>query len=101
MPNVMRLAPDGWIKKQEDPDDTKDEYDAEVQSQEVKGGAKRSAWARLIQKVYGIDPLICSKCGSEMRIIAFIMEPEQIDRIMQHLIKNGRAPPGTGESFIS
>ncbi len=41
----------------------------------------------------GINPLICEKCGSDMRIVAFIMEPEQIDRIMQHLIKQGRAPP--------
>ncbi len=29
-----------------------------------------------------------------MRIVAFIMDPEQIDRIMKHLIKQGRAPPG-------
>ncbi len=33
-----------------------------------------------------------------MRIVAFIMEPEQIDRIMQHLINRGRAPPGITES---
>jgi len=38
-------------------------------------------------------PLICEKCGSEMRIVSFIMEPEQIDRIMQCLINKGRAPP--------
>ena len=29
-------------------------------------------WARLIQKVYNIDPLKCPKCGGRMRIIAFI-----------------------------
>jgi hypothetical protein len=26
----------------------------------------RSAWARLIAKVYEVDPLICPRCGSEM-----------------------------------
>jgi hypothetical protein len=36
---------------------------------------QRSAWARLIKKVYGVDPLICPKCGSIMRIIAFILDP--------------------------
>ncbi len=25
-------------------------------------------WARLIQKVYEMDPLICPRCGSEMKI---------------------------------
>ena len=36
----------------------------------------------------GSLPLICEKCGSEMRIVAFIIDPEQIERIMQYLIKN-------------
>ena len=28
--------------------------------------------ARLIKKIYEADPLICPKCGSQMRIIAFL-----------------------------
>jgi hypothetical protein len=32
----------------------------------------RKRWAALINQVYETDPLICSKCGSEMKIIAFI-----------------------------
>ncbi len=99
MPYVVRLAPEGWSKKQEEQNTTKVEDDTEVQSQDVKGSAKRSAWARLINKVYGINPLICDKCGSEMRIVAFIMDPEQIDRIMHHLKKQGRAPPGIAKSY--
>ncbi len=69
-----------------------------MEGQDVKGNAKRSAWARLINKIYGINPLIFRKCGSEMSIVAFIMEPEQIDRIMQHLINRGRAPPIIAQS---
>ena len=46
----------------------------------------------------GSLPLICEKCGSDMRIVAFIMEPEQINRIMKYLLNNGRAPPGIAES---
>ena len=99
MPYVVRLAPEGWSKNQGEQNNIKDN-DVEVESQNVKGSAKRSAWARLIKKVYGINPLICEKCGSEMRIVAFIMDPEQIDRIMQHLINKGRAPPGITESSI-
>ena len=86
------------IERQKEQNTAEVADDIEVQSQEVKGSAKRSAWARLINKVYGINPLICEKCGSEMQIVAFIVESEQIDRIIQHLIKQGRAPPEIAQS---
>ena len=34
--------------------------------------AYRKNWARLIQKIYELDPLTCTKCQGKMRIIAFI-----------------------------
>ena len=34
--------------------------------------AARSAWARLIRKVYEVDPLICPHCGGEMWFLAVI-----------------------------
>ena len=40
-----------------------------------------STWARLIKKVYGVDPLVCPKCGKEMKIIAIIPEPEETTKI--------------------
>jgi UDP-glucose 4-epimerase len=42
-------------------------------------------WARLIQKIYEVDPLICPKCNGEMRIIAFIEQPLSIKKILKHL----------------
>ena len=33
------------------------------------GGLNKS-WARLIQKIYEVDPLVCPRCGGKMRIIA-------------------------------
>jgi len=90
IPYIVRLVPEGWIRKQEEQDTVKKDVDIEVENQDVKGSAKRSAWARLINKVYGINPLICKKCGFEMLIVSFIMDSEQIDRIIQHLIKQGR-----------
>ncbi len=99
---IVRLAPEGWIKKQaEQAIIIKDDEAIAVDRQEVKGGAKRSSWARLINKVYGINPLICEKCGFEMSIVAFIMDPEQIDRLMKPLIKIGRAPPGIAKSYAT
>ncbi len=28
----------------------------------------KQTWARLIKKIYEVDPLICPKCGSEMTV---------------------------------
>jgi len=36
--------------------------------------------ARLIQKIYEVDPLTCPKCQGKMRIIAFI-EDEEVTRL--------------------
>ena len=62
----------------------------------------RANWARLIQKIYEIDPLACPKCGGIMRILAFIEEAAVICKILDHLglwdvpkrqPKRGREPP--------
>jgi len=42
-------------------------------------------WARLIQKVYEVDPLNCPQCGNTMRIIAVIDELAVIRKILKHL----------------
>jgi hypothetical protein len=54
---------------------------------------QKSTWAKLIKNVYGIDPLICPLCGSDMAIIAVIMDPFETIKILQHLAKTGRSPP--------
>jgi len=50
--------------------------------------------ARLIKKVYEVDPLICPKCQSEMRVMSVITDRTEVIRILRHLFKIGRAPPG-------
>jgi hypothetical protein len=47
--------------------------------------AFRKNWARLIQKIYEVDPLVCPRCQEEMRVIAFIEEQEVIRKILTHL----------------
>jgi len=42
---------------------------------EENNKALRKNWARLIQKIYEVDPLICPKCKDAMRIISFIEDP--------------------------
>jgi hypothetical protein len=43
------------------------------------------SWARLIKKVYEVDPLLCPNCGEKMRIIAFIDQWKTIVHILTHL----------------
>lgn len=57
-------------------------------------------WARLIRKIYEVDPLTCPKCQGRMRITAFIQDNEVIKKILKHLglweIKPRPPPKSTG-----
>lgn len=44
-----------------------------IRIDEPSANTRRNAnWVRLIQKVYEVDPLECSRCGGTLRIIALI-----------------------------
>lgn len=45
----------------------------------------KERWAEVITKVYETDPLLCTRCGGAMRIIAFIDQREVIEKILTHL----------------
>jgi len=47
--------------------------------------AKLKAWARLIQKIYEVDPLTCPQCKGAMKVISVIDQPEVVKHILQHL----------------
>jgi hypothetical protein len=68
----------------------------------VIGATAREAgkgWTALIKQVYESDPLSCPKCGSQMKIIAFIERRQTavIEKILRHggLWEEGaaRGPP--------
>jgi len=42
-------------------------------------------WAEMIRKVYEIDPMVCPKCGSRMKVVAFLTAHAVVDRIIDHL----------------
>jgi hypothetical protein len=56
--------------------------------------ALRRRWANLIRRVYEVDPLVCPRCGAEMRIIGFITEHSVIKRILDHIRNRDRASRG-------
>ncbi len=70
----------GLRKKAETDDDIPVIVKNEMSSREW-----RQNWARLIQKIYEVDPLTCPKCQGEMRIIAFIEDEAVIKKILKHL----------------
>jgi hypothetical protein len=39
----------------------------------------------LIAKVYQVDPLLCTRCGQRMSIVAFLTDAVAIRKILDHL----------------
>jgi len=68
------------------------------QNQKIKKRCQ-ATWAMLIKLVYEVDPLKCSACGGEMKVVSFIerRQIEVIERILKHCNlwkdKVPRSPP--------
>lgn len=45
--------------------------------------------------------MVCPRCGSEMRLIAVIADPEEVRTILRRLIKIGRSPPELDASTLN
>ena len=53
-----------------------------------------ASWARCIKWVFEVDPLACDKCGHQMRIVAFLQDSREIEKIAANLgLPTWRAPP--------
>jgi len=63
----------------------------------------RTSWARLIRKVYEIDPLLCAYCGGQLRIVACLTDLGSIHRFLAGTKAPAQQPqplahsPPTGE----
>ena len=62
---------------------------------------RRFAWVKLLAKIYEVRAFTCPKCQSDMSIIAVIMNPGEIKKILQHLVKIGRSPPGINTASLN
>ncbi|MCX5847111.1 MAG: transposase [Deltaproteobacteria bacterium] len=88
-------------KRQESTEDDDIPYIIESE-EDVK--AHRRKWAKLIQKIYEVDPLICPKCQGTMRIISSIEDGEIIKAILKHLgiwlVKSKPSPKAHGPPSV-
>jgi hypothetical protein len=50
-------------------------------------------WAELLQRVFEVDALRCPRCGTQMRLLAAIEDPEVARKILGCLGLPARGPP--------
>jgi hypothetical protein len=60
----------------------------------VEPSNARRRWAELLRRVYEVDPLVCPKCGGQMKVIGFITQRATIRRILDHLRAKPQARRG-------
>ncbi len=61
----------------------------------------RIAWAKLLSRIAEEFPLACPVCGGDIRLIAFIIDPAPIRKILRHVgepvdpppVSSARGPP--------
>ena len=51
------------------------------------------SWAQLLKRVFDIDMEHCPNCGGTLTILAAILDPAAIAKILSHLGLPIRAPP--------
>ena len=80
-----------------------DKSSPEVDAQRQAPGCCDQTWPMLIKRVCEIDPMVCPKCGDQMKVVAFIEPPqrEAIEKILRHSglwqSSTARAPPDVDE----
>ncbi len=59
--------------------------DSATDPDEVESRRRRLTWSQLIRKVYELDPLLCPYCGSQLEIVAFVVDWVSLRRLLTHL----------------
>ena len=102
-PCAAERAPGGWRSSHPNPlpDPNASGLEPLNDGEEVSLDARKQAWARLLAKVYEVDSLVCPMCGAQMEVVAILEGPVEIRRILSHLLKVGRVPPGFDPAVLN
>jgi Putative transposase len=57
------------------------------------GVSRRWPWARLLQRVFGFEVLVCDRCGGRRRILGAVTEPHAVRRLLAALGLAAEPPP--------
>ena len=77
-PYVAAHAPEGWKQKHADTPDSHEGQQIHDADPPLCSAERRAAWARSIAKVYEVDSMVCARCGSPMKVLAVINDPQQV-----------------------
>ena len=89
------LAPNAKLRPQiipGRPDSLNDPSD-DLQATPHHSTSARMSWAQLLKRVFDIDVECCPHCGGTLKILAAIVDPSVIAKILAHLGLPTRAPP--------
>jgi hypothetical protein len=81
--------------------ENRDEWIPCILESDESSKERRKNWARLIQKIYEVDPLTCPKFSGKMKVISVIEDQDVIKEILKHLRLwevNPRSPPRNAKS---
>ena len=59
---------------------------------------RRGSWAELLRRVYGIDGMLCPRCGGSLRFIAALTEGSAVRTLLAHLDLDDEPPPPASRS---
>ena len=98
-PNIYRLATESWQKghpnKALSVQVTLPEDASTVEAPDAWSKLRKQSWARLLQKVYEVDPFICPKCQGTMVVVAVIEDTKELGKIIEWAKQQERGPPVT------
>jgi hypothetical protein len=58
---------------------------------------KRTAWAKLLARIFKVDAETCPRCGAPMRIVELVTKHDDIQRILD---SQPRGPPRRTATFL-
>jgi hypothetical protein len=98
-PSIYRMAPEGWQKGHPNKSTivaaTLPEDATTVEAPDAWSKLRKQSWARLLRKVYEIDPFVCPKCQGAMSVVAIIEDPKELAKIIEWAKQQEREPPVT------
>ena len=53
-------------------------------------GGSRASWARLLRHIFEVEPLLCPRCGVEMKVVSVLTHSVVVDKILHHF-RQGRS----------